>query len=42
MSGVGPRSRLQECTASQSEPVDRTPEQQQRLDDILAASGVSE
>lgn len=38
----GLRARLQECTGYQSQPQDRTPEQQRNLDDILAVTKVPE
>lgn len=42
MSTADLRSRLQECTGYRSDPSARTPEQQQRLDDVLAAARIPE
>ncbi len=42
MTSSGLRARLQECTANQSAPEERTALQQQNLDDILAVTGIPE
>lgn len=42
MTSAGLRSRLQECTGYQSEPTERTAQQQQNLDDILAVTKIPE
>lgn len=42
MTSAGLRSRLQECTGNASAPEERTPQQQQNLDDILGVTGIPE
>lgn len=42
MTSAGLRSRLQECTGYASTPEERTPRQQQNLDDILGVTGIPE
>lgn len=42
MTSVGLCSRLQECTGNASAPDERTPQQQQNLDDILGVTGIPE